>query len=1061
MRNEKRRMKNGERKVKNALSGLSITLPLERRKEEFQMKNKQFNVGALAILLTLAFVLAGCPDPGGGPGGGPGDTFIAVTNITGIPSNKQTDTPLTLNGTVEPSTATNKTIVWAIAGDDDGSTGPSLEGNVLTTTAEGTVKLTATIANGLTATTPYTQNFTIEVSDTYVPPPPPGGNRYVKFTITELTVGGDLEEAYIAVYADAAATQFIGGGKINGDSKTWTGLLADTPANNTVYVVVIACGTDTFYAAKQFTSDLGVKVGTESLADPAEAGIAFGAVTVERQILLSYSFLIDGKVPLQQGTATHSNFWLFFSPPGLVDNNFEPYRFPLYTSETSAETKMINIPDIPSLPFPIYYWAFGWQSPTNDFTSAMYSAEKTSITSLTFADEDWYLEIGEIRRTISGSVNLGAFGITLDGDDVVTIAILREDGGLIASGGIENSGFTTVTATADQNITAYAQIVVYDNMSNFYEPKKVVYSNTFTIPKGDNPTDAQNVGALSLNAGRTHPTITFKVNGGVWEGGGNADIVKLKDSDFKINAELLPAEPSRAGHGFIGWNTQADGNGTTLNVNEPIHSNTVLYAKWEFYPVYVTFKVNQGMWRDGTAEDDERETVSPGVVNPMPADPVRHQFEFMGWNSKADGSGTPVDANTVLDVNFEDFGGFIVLHAKWEPNTSVVVATVTFNANGGSWSGETTKIQYVVASDNEKATPPENPTTPKPFVSASVQVPSGQWLSANLSEGLYLGAASNCIFNSWNTQADGNGSPFTASTAITGDITVYAKWVEPANPQWVETKLDLSATTGNNIVRKASAHMYNNPGDYILMIGSDVNFSDLPVGSTVGLSNASSVIVVGAGARRTITRSNNGGLLGKSGAGKLTLDYNITLQGRSGNNTAVVYVSSGQLVMNEGAIITGNTNTADIDNSAAGGGVAIEAGASFIMNGGTISGNTGSLGGGVKNNGTFIMNGGTISGNRATSTYQYSDIGGGVHNNGTFRIVNGTIYGNTEADTSLRNTSAKSTGAALSADSGTAGQTAQRGTFSIPGDITSTWTSKGTLSTTNATIRVVNGDNAP
>jgi uncharacterized repeat protein (TIGR02543 family) len=32
-------------------------------------------------------------------------------------------------------------------------------------------------------------------------------------------------------------------------------------------------------------------------------------------------------------------------------------------------------------------------------------------------------------------------------------------------------------------------------------------------------------------------------------------------------------------------------------------------------------------------------------------------------------------------------------------------------------------------------------------------------------------------FTSWNTQADGGGSPFTALTTVSGDITVYAQWV--------------------------------------------------------------------------------------------------------------------------------------------------------------------------------------------------------------------------------------------------------------------------------------------
>jgi hypothetical protein len=138
-----------------------------------------------------------------------------------------------------------------------------------------------------------------------------------------------------------------------------------------------------------------------------------------------------------------------------------------------------------------------------------------------------------------------------------------------------------------------------------------------------------------------------------------------------------------------------------------------------------------------------------------------------------------------------------------------------------------------------------------------------------------------------------------------------------------------------------------------------------------------------------------------------------------------------------GGEISGNTS------SSSGGGVYVSSGTFFTMNGGEISGNTASYGGGVYvSSGTFTMNGGEISGNTAS----YGGGGGVYVSGGTFRIVTGTIYGSGEADTSLRNTA--NDGAALYNNG-----TAQRGTFN--GE---TWNSKGDLSTTNNTIKVVNGN---
>jgi hypothetical protein len=91
----------------------------------------------------------------------PVSSFVAVTGITGVPTSGTVGT-LTLAGTVAPSNATNKTIVWSVK--SPGTTGATISGSVLTTTSSGTVTVTATIANGKTASTPYTQDFSINIS---------------------------------------------------------------------------------------------------------------------------------------------------------------------------------------------------------------------------------------------------------------------------------------------------------------------------------------------------------------------------------------------------------------------------------------------------------------------------------------------------------------------------------------------------------------------------------------------------------------------------------------------------------------------------------------------------------------------------------------------------------------------------------------------------------------------------------------------------------------------------------------------------------------------------------
>ena len=63
---------------------------------------------------------------------------------------------------ITPNNATNQTIVWSVQ--DAGTTGATISGNILNTPAAGTVTVRATITNGASASSNYTQDFSITVS---------------------------------------------------------------------------------------------------------------------------------------------------------------------------------------------------------------------------------------------------------------------------------------------------------------------------------------------------------------------------------------------------------------------------------------------------------------------------------------------------------------------------------------------------------------------------------------------------------------------------------------------------------------------------------------------------------------------------------------------------------------------------------------------------------------------------------------------------------------------------------------------------------------------------------
>jgi hypothetical protein len=135
-----------------------ITLRNEPKlRKEFLMKKKPILLVMLMVLLAFSLTFVGCggdDDDGNGPGGG---GFVAVTDITGVPTTATVGVALTLTGTVEPANATNKTIVWR------DTVSPVNLQNPQTPNQVGTLKVRALITNGKTESTNYTQDFDIIV----------------------------------------------------------------------------------------------------------------------------------------------------------------------------------------------------------------------------------------------------------------------------------------------------------------------------------------------------------------------------------------------------------------------------------------------------------------------------------------------------------------------------------------------------------------------------------------------------------------------------------------------------------------------------------------------------------------------------------------------------------------------------------------------------------------------------------------------------------------------------------------------------------------------------------
>ena len=149
------------------------------------------------------------------------DNFVPVTNITNVPSRAYVGTPLALSGTVSPSNATNKTIIWSVKS----GTGVSISGNILNTTIAGTVTVTAAILNGVNSTQAYTKDFSITVYGAFIPVTSISNvNDYGKAGVAK-TLSGTVEPSNATNKTIVWSVKNAGttGAKISSSTITFTG----------------------------------------------------------------------------------------------------------------------------------------------------------------------------------------------------------------------------------------------------------------------------------------------------------------------------------------------------------------------------------------------------------------------------------------------------------------------------------------------------------------------------------------------------------------------------------------------------------------------------------------------------------------------------------------------------------------------------------------------------------------------------------------------------------------------------------------------------------------------
>ena len=272
---------------------------------------------------------------------------------------------------------------------------------------------------------------------------------------------------------------------------------------------------------------------------------------------------------------------------------------------------------------------------------------------------------------------------------------------------------TTVTVAAGPTRAGY----VFSRWNTLADGSGTTYaaSATYTLA-GDATLFAQ----WTPNATNT---LTYNSHGGSAVSSG---------SGLQGTTLTVATAPILAGYTFGGWNTLANGTGTTYaaGATYTLNGNATVHAQWTANRTDTVTYHSQG----GSA-------VSPqsgldGTMISVSAAPTLAGYTFTGWNTLSDGSGTSYSSGDSLTLN----AASIDLYAQWTANPSV---DLTYDSQGGSPVSGTSGLD-----------------------GTTVTVADGPLLDGY-------------TFDIWNTASDDTGTDFAPGDALTlaGDMTLYAIWI--------------------------------------------------------------------------------------------------------------------------------------------------------------------------------------------------------------------------------------------------------------------------------------------
>jgi uncharacterized repeat protein (TIGR02543 family) len=323
------------------------------------------------------------------------------------------------------------------------------------------------------------------------------------------------------------------------------------------------------------------------------------------------------------------------------------------------------------------------------------------------------------------------------------------------------------------------------------------YSNYTHNPNGFIPCP----GTINISGSSSTPSGTYTVT---YVGNGGFGTLNDPNSPYISGSTVtvIGNTFTRAGYTFAGWSTNSAGTGSDYNGGDlfTINANTTLYAQW--IPIIsgdytLTYNGNGGIGSE-PALTTEYPSGTPVTILGNSGSPTltRSGYQFGGWNTAANGSGT----NYVGGDTFNIPSSNTTLYANWLISGS---SRLIYNAN--------------TAAGGTGTAPSSSNTSYRPY--SSVDIVNNTFTNSN-----------GYTFGGWNTAANGSGTYYPAGSEISmpalGTVNLYAQWINPATTYTLT--YDANTVAGGSGTPPASPTSYssNAPATILGNTGPYIN-SDL------------------------------------------------------------------------------------------------------------------------------------------------------------------------------------------------------------------------------------------